>query len=208
MAPSFAQSERAALCDLFEEVGPEAPTLCQGWRTADLAAHLVLRERRPDAAGGILLGPLRGYTDRVQRSIRDAQPWPALVALVRSGPPRMLRPIDEPVNTVEYVVHHEDVRRAQPQWSPRTLEPALEALLWRRVRGLALLARRRLPGGVTLVAPGHGSVTARAGDPMVTLTGPPSELLLFMTGRQQAAVVQAAGPSDAVRRVQEARLGL
>ena len=207
--PSFAQSERAALCDLLLEVGPEAPTLCQGWQAADLAAHLVLRERRPDAAAGILGGPLRRYTERTQRSIRDGRSWPELVGLVRSGPPALLRPIDEPVNTVEYFVHHEDVRRAAPDPAPpRPLDPALEAVLWRRLRGLAILARRRVPVGLTLSAPGYGSLTVRAGTPMVTLRGAPGELLLFMTGRQQAAVVEPDGPADAVRRVQEARLGL
>lgn len=209
MAATFAQSERAALCDLFLEVGPDAPTLCQGWQTADLAAHLVLRERRPDAAAGILGGPLRGYTARTQRSIRDAHPWPELVATVRAGPPRLLRVVDAPVNTIEYFVHHEDVRRAQPDApAPRTLDPALESVLWRRLRGLAFLARRRVPGGLVITAPGRGSLTVQTGEPGVTLTAPPGELLLFMTGRQQAAAVEADGPADAVRRLQEARLGL
>src|SRR5882762_622635 len=36
--------ERRELCDLFLELGPDAPTLCEGWTTLDLAAHLVLRE--------------------------------------------------------------------------------------------------------------------------------------------------------------------
>lgn len=207
-ASSFAQAERGALCDLLLTVGPDAPTLCQGWTTADLAAHLVLRERRPDAGAGILLRPLRAYTERTQRSIRDGHPWPELVELVRAGPPALLRAIDEPVNTVEYFVHHEDVRRAQPGVGPRSLDPALEAVLWRRVRGLVLLARRRVPVGVVLVSPGFGTLTVRSGAPVVTLTGAPGEILLFMTGRQQAAVVETDGPSDAVRRVQEARLGL
>jgi uncharacterized protein (TIGR03083 family) len=48
-APTLARAERAALCDLFDEVGPDAPTLCAGWTTRDLAAHLVIRERRADA---------------------------------------------------------------------------------------------------------------------------------------------------------------
>ncbi len=208
MATSFAQSERAKLCDLFTEAGPDARTLCQGWQTADLAAHLVIRERRPDAAGGILLAPLRAYTERTQRSVRDGSSWPELVGLVRSGPPALLRPLDEPVNTVEYFVHHEDVRRAQPGAVPRMLDPALEAVLWKRVRGLTLLARWRVSGGLELVAPGFGSVTVRRGQPQVTLTAPPGELLLFMTGRQQAAKVESTGPADAVRRIQEARLGL
>ena len=50
--------ERYALCDTFEAVGPDAPTLCTPWRTRDLAAHLVIREGRPDAAVGLLVPPL------------------------------------------------------------------------------------------------------------------------------------------------------
>src|SRR5262249_60545235 len=53
----------AALCDTLERVGPAAPTLCEGWTTADLAAHLVVRERKPLAGPGIVLGgPFASYT--------------------------------------------------------------------------------------------------------------------------------------------------
>ncbi|MGH8989581.1 MAG: TIGR03085 family metal-binding protein, partial [Acidimicrobiales bacterium] len=109
---AYAQSERRELCELLDEVGPDAPTLCEGWNAQDLAAHLVLRERRPDAAVGILVRRLRPYTDRVQRELRD-RPWPSLVDKVRSGPPALLRPVDELVNVVELFVHHEDLRRAR-----------------------------------------------------------------------------------------------
>ena len=50
---SYSREERLALCALLDETGPDAPTLCEGWTTGDLAAHLVLRERRPDAAAGV-----------------------------------------------------------------------------------------------------------------------------------------------------------
>ncbi len=42
-----AQVERAQLCDLFERVGPQAPTLSGDWDTHHLAAHLVVREGTP-----------------------------------------------------------------------------------------------------------------------------------------------------------------
>ena len=45
--------ERRRFADALLEVGPDAPTLCDGWSTRDLAAHVVLRDRRPDAAGGL-----------------------------------------------------------------------------------------------------------------------------------------------------------
>jgi uncharacterized protein (TIGR03085 family) len=204
---SFAQAERGALCDLMLEVGPEAPTLCAGWQVRDLAAHLVVRERRPDAAPGIVLRPLRGHTDRVQRQVRDARPFSALVALVRSGPPAILRPLDDPVNTVEYFVHHEDVRRAAGG-EPRPLPERVEAELWRRVRGLSLLMRRKAPAGLELLAPGYGRATVRRGDPSVLVTGPPGELLLFMVGRQASAEVEVSGPPGAVEQVRKASFGL
>ena len=34
---NYAQIERQELCDLFESVGPDHPTLCEGWTAADLA---------------------------------------------------------------------------------------------------------------------------------------------------------------------------
>ncbi len=207
-----AQLERQALCDLFTEVGPEAPTLCEGWRTADLAAHLVLRERRPDAAGGILIRALAGRTDRVQRRIRDTTPWPELVALVRGGPPALLRPFDELMNTVEYFLHHEDVARAGVEQGggaePRVLEPALEQALWGRLRSMSRLMLRRAPAGLVLEAPGYGRHVARRGSPEVTASGAPGELLLWASGRKQAARVTLQGPAEAVAAVEQAPFGL
>jgi uncharacterized protein (TIGR03085 family) len=203
---AYAQWERRALCDLMLEVGPDAPTLCEGWSVRDLAGHLVLRERRPDAAVGILVKPLRSYTDRVQHRLSDRS-WPTVVEDVRSGPPALLRAVDEQVNVVEMFVHHEDVRRAQPDALPRTLDPGEERTLWARLVPMARLVRRRLPVGVTLEAPGFGRVKARRGEPHVTVTGPPGELVLFATGRRRAARVDVSGPPDAVSRLEAARLG-
>ena len=44
---THAKRERLLLADLLETAGPDAPTLCEGWTTRDLAAHVVVRERRP-----------------------------------------------------------------------------------------------------------------------------------------------------------------
>ena len=205
-----ARSERRALADLLLEVGPEAPTLCEGWSASDLAAHLVVRERRPDAAAGILVKPLSGYTERVQNQVKHGRSWTELVATVRSGPPLPLRigPVDETVNTVEYFVHLEDVRRARPQWEPRVLDPDLERALWSRLKLMARSLMRRSPVGVELAAPGFGTLRAKAGEPHVRLTGAPGELLLFAFGRQGAARVEASGDPDLVAGLRDARLGL
>ncbi len=204
----YARSERRALADLFVEVGPDAPTLCEGWSTSDLAAHLVIRERRPDAAAGILIKPLAGYTARVQNQVKQGRTWTQLVESVRSGPPAPLRVVDEAMNTVEYFVHLEDVRRARPGWEPRALDAGLEQALWSRLKLMARSLMRRAPVGVTLTAPGFGTVVGKAQQPQVTLTGAPGELLLFAFGRQGSTRVDASGDPDLVARLRHAQLGL
>lgn len=116
---SFARAERLALADTLLAAGPDAPTLCDGWATRDLAAHLVLRERRPDAAAGILITAVQRHTKQVQDRLA-AGDYAALVGKVRR-PALWVRPAfaDEAVNITEFLVHHEDVRRAAPGWTPR-----------------------------------------------------------------------------------------
>ncbi|MFD0204105.1 MULTISPECIES: TIGR03085 family metal-binding protein [Saccharothrix] len=196
-----ARDERRLLTELFAEVGPDAPTLCDPWRTRDLAAHLVLRERRPDAAAGILVKPLAGHTQRVQDAYA-AKPWDELVGLVRVGPPRFspYALADELVNAVEYFVHHEDVRRAREDWEPRSPDPVRDAVLWRRLAPTARLMYRKSPVGVVLRRPDGEAVVARRGANPVVLTGQVSELLVHVFGRA-AARVEYDGEAEAVRLV-------
>jgi uncharacterized protein (TIGR03085 family) len=201
----FAPIERDALAELMAELGPDAPTLCEGWTTRDLAAHLVVRGTRLDAAAGIFIPRLASHTKRVQDRVA-AQDWPALLDKVRRAPWWGLA--DEAANRVEYFIHHEDVRRAQPGWQPRALEPAQVAGLWSRVRVQARLVLRRTPASVTVTAPGHGSVTAGKGGPAVDLVGPPPELLMFLTGRQRHARVELAGPEAITDRMRGSRYGI
>jgi uncharacterized protein (TIGR03085 family) len=205
---SYARDERLALCALLDEVGADQPTLCEGWQTVDLAAHLVLRERRPDAGIGIIGGPLARYTSHVQSAIAARTPFAALVERIRTGPPRLspygLPGADERINAIELFVHHEDVRRAQPGWQPRDVSAGMSELLWRRL-GLAKLLLRKAPVGVELIRedapPGSSRVriTARARTPVVTVTGTPAELTMWVMGRTGAALVHldGAGPDVA-----------
>ena len=216
---SYARDERTALCALFDETGPQAPTLCEGWQTRHLAAHLVLRERRPDAAAGILGGPLAGHTRRVTETLATRTPFPDLVAQIRNGPPALsffrIHGVDERANLVEYFVHHEDVRRAADGWEPRRVKDGLADALWQRLR-MSRILFRRAPVGVELVrddlaaGPGQQPVrmTAKAKTPVVTLTGHPAELLMWALGRAKAAQVRLDGSADAVHRLSEARIGL
>jgi uncharacterized protein (TIGR03085 family) len=202
----YASIERAAIADLMAELGPDAPTLCEGWTTRDLAAHLVTRATRADAAAGIAIRPLAGHTKRVQDRIAT-RAWPTLLADVRKRP-RWALFLDEPLNRTEYFIHHEDVRRAQPGWQPRELGPGFAAALWSGVRTQARLALRRTPATVIITSSGHGSIEAGRGGPLVDLVGPPGELLLFLSGRQEHASVELAGPADITNRMWTARFGV
>jgi uncharacterized protein (TIGR03085 family) len=204
---TYAQEERAALAALLEETGPDGPTLCEGWQTKDLAAHLVLRERRPDAAAGVMGGPLAGYTARVQRQYLGRYSYPELVGLFRSGPPALslfaIPGADEAANAVEYFVHHEDVRRAGEEWTERPLDDGLSEMLWKRLKGARLLLRSA-PTGVVLAREGNGKldlIVAKNAAPSVTVTGSPAELTLWSMGRTRAAHVTLDGPEDAVAKL-------
>ncbi|ASW55996.1 TIGR03085 family metal-binding protein [Plantactinospora sp. KBS50] len=206
----FARSERQELADLLLAVGPDAATLDEGWTTRDLAAHLVLRERRPDAAAGILLPPVRRHTDRVQARLA-AIPYQRLVELVRQPPwwsPVSNPLVHEQANLMEFFVHHEDVRRAGTGWQPRNLPAAQQAALWRRLPALARLALRRFPATVLVQAPEHGETSAGGTGDQLRLVGAPGELILFLFGRQRAARVQLDGPAALVERLRTARLGV
>lgn len=205
----YARTERQALADLMLARGPDAPTLNEGWSVRDLAAHLVVRERRPDAAGGILLPPLRGYAERVRLRLA-AQPWPELVGQVRRPPvwSPVSNPLtDELVNTMEFFIHHEDVRRATADWQPRELPAGLDAALWKRVAPLGRLALRRFPANLLAQAPGHGEFRAGRGGEPLRLVGVPGELVLFLSGRQRASRVQLDGPAALADRLRTAGLG-
>jgi len=216
---SYSREERLALCALLDKTGPDAPTLCEGWTTGDLAAHLVLREHRPDAAAGVTGGPLAGYTARVQQRIRAQRPFPELVRMIRSGPPRLsvmaLPGVDEFANAVEFFVHHEDVRRATPGWEPRDLSSGESDMLWHRLR-MARFMLRKAPVGVELarddaVLAGDGTgtapayrITARNATPAVTVVGSPAELTMWVMGRRAAARVRLDGTQPAVTKLAEA----
>ena len=209
---SYSREERLALCALLDKTGPDAPTLCEGWTTGDLAAHLVLREHRPDAAGGVIGGPLAGYTARVQQRIRARTPFRDLVRSIRSGPPRLsvmaLPGMDERANSVEFFVHHQDVRRAAAAWEPRELGNGESDMLWQRLR-MARFMLRKAPVGVELArddieeAPAY-RITARNATPAVTVVGSPAELTMWVMGRRTAARVRMDGTQAAVTKLAEA----
>ena len=199
-------AERAAMCDTFEKFGPDAPTLCEGWLTLDLAAHLIAREARSDAAIGLVFSPLAGHLRNVQAKYK-AMGYDHLLGMLRTGPPWMHRtgPLVT-ANVNEMFIHHEDVRRPAGE-APRTLDPETEALLWRML-GFGV-GRRALRGAaLTLRTPdGREKTITKEGSPVV-MTGEPGELCLFMSGRKNAAIVTHDGTDEAVGIVLAAKFGV
>ncbi|MFI6155572.1 TIGR03085 family metal-binding protein [Kitasatospora sp. NPDC051170] len=203
---NHALAERHRLTELLAAAGPDAPTLCAGWTTRDLAAHLVMRERRFDAAAGIRVGALAGWTRRVQDAYAE-RPYEELLRLFRSGPPVYslfaLPGADEAANTVEYFVHAEDVQRAAATWDPTAaapVPPGRTEALWRRLPLLARFeAAHRTPVRLHLHHPdGRTVTTGPTGTPAVHLTGAPGELILYLYGRGPRTTLTIDGPPDAL----------
>jgi uncharacterized protein (TIGR03085 family) len=194
----LAVRERAALADLLADLGPDAPTCCAGWSTGHLAAHLVVRDRRPDAGPGYALESLpigrrlHAHSARLEERMRTTTPYPEVVAQVRAGAP-VWTPMGLPgvgnlVNGGEYAIHHEDVRRAQPEWAPRELSQGDRDLLWRT----ATLFARRVRGGVVLRRTDVPGAEKRIGKGGTPVAGEPMELLLWTSGRRDVARVEAS----------------
>lgn len=206
-----ARIERDQISDLFSAYGPDAPTLCEGWTTRDLAAHLVVRERRPDAAAGILISRLSGYGDRIRTRTANGD-WTTLVDTVRRGPSRVsplrLPLLDRLANTVEFFVHVEDVRRAQPDYQPRTLDPAVRQQLLTMMKRGARLLTRSAPCGLILHPTGESAITAKKGSPAVTISGDIAEIVLFLYGRGEHAHVELTGPEDLVAAIRATKFGV
>jgi len=112
--------------------------------------------------------------------------------------------VDEKANTVEFFVHHEDVRRAAPGWEPRDIAPGLSGALWDRLKG-ARLFLRKAPVGVELARDAGGEpyrVTLKNATPAVTVIGTPAELTMWALGRTSAANVRFDGAEEAVAKLQ------
>ncbi len=194
-----ASDERQQLCDLFDRLGPEAPTLCEGWWTRDLAVHLVMREQRPDALAGRFVKPLASRGERVDKELREL-PWSDLVQRVRQGAPKWnplgIGAVDETVNSAEFYVHHEDVRRAEASWVARPSDPAREEALWKALGKAAKVFYGRSPVGVVLRRPDGTEIAAKRGPRTVRILGEPSELILHAFGRREAKVSFEGNEAD------------
>lgn len=203
-APSLARTEREALADLLLKVGPDAPTLCDGWTTKDLATHLVVREHRPDAAAGMFIKPLAKHLEQVSDKV-EARPYADLVQEYRQGPPKWspMRPLDSVANLTENLVHHEDVRRASGDTTPRDLPAETQDQVWSMLGKTAKMFLRKAEATVVLErndVPDAEPITCGGKDGRVTIAGAPVEILLWLFGRGGAAHVTTEGPVDRATR--------
>lgn len=199
-AKSLVTSERSSLADDFISFGPDAPTILE-WDAQGLLEHLLLRERKPYLLAGsaVPVPAISEWSDKERANLR-AEDWARQVERFRSGPGRLspVRGLDRLMNTAEYFVHHEDLRRARPRWEPRQLGDAAERELWGMLKPMARFLVRT-PVDVTLVSP-LGGLRIRAKDPQgsVRVHGPASELLLWAFGRDRVAKVDVEGEPEAI----------
>lgn len=195
---SHAQTERALLCDALLAVGPSAPTLCEGWTAHDLAAHVWLRENEFINSLGFFAPKFEARTEARVAELEEQLQYGELVDLVRHGPPRFslfaLPGADEAANGVELLIHGMDVRRPNGIAEPDR-GPDFDAWVWKRLNGIASMMLRKPPVAVVLQWAGHPDKTVRVGqgDRIVTVVGAPIELLLYASGRREAADVELIG---------------
>ena len=208
---SIAAHERALLCALAQQLGPDAPTLCGDWTVRDLVVHLLIREGHP-AAAGILVPPFRGLLDRATAKAEDEE-FPSLVKRLRHGPP-VWSPFSLPklgsfANRMEFYIHHEDLRRAQPAWEPRALPGRTEDGLWAALRLIGRLPTMGAPTGVAVERSDTGDrATLKKGSRQVVVRGLPSEVALYVYGRTDQARVELVGDEADVAALADGALGL
>ena len=197
-------AEKQALVATLRTADPDADTLCEGWTTARLLAHLVQREQGPVAMIGDALahkpaGQEPGLTRLVEQAGSE-QGYQDLVSAFVDGPPRW-SPMSwaaEQINLVEYVVHHEDIRRGGSEPAePREIPAGQADAIWKQLPLLARMSVRKAPVGVRLSRPDGRSRTVKQG-PGVTLTGEPVELVLWASGRRESAYVEVTGPIEMI----------
>jgi uncharacterized protein (TIGR03085 family) len=207
--------EREALIATLRSSDPDGPTLDEGWTVRHLLAHLVQREQDPV---GSLKDVVRrrppGEEPELGRLVDGARTpagYAALVDRFLAGPPRWspFRWAAERMNLLEYVVHHEDVRRGTlGDVAPRSLPDGALDALWAQLPLIGRLQYRSAPVGVTLEWPGHQVQVVKRAEPGVVLRGQPVELALYLMGRREAAEVGIFGDPAAVARFEDWIAGL
>jgi uncharacterized protein (TIGR03085 family) len=206
----LARRERHELCDLALVLGEDAPTLSGDWTAKELVTHLLLREHSLLGAPGLVIRPLSRLTDLEMARIGKKDFTVLVERLRRHGlTPYAIPAVDRAVNTLEYFVHHEDLRRAQPGWTPRELDRADESTLWSAIRvfGRGLVRPAGVPVRIRRTDT-DAEATLRGGSDPAVLAGMPSEIVMFLYGRDQHRELGFTGPDAHIDRLRTAGLGL
>ncbi|MDO4411937.1 TIGR03085 family metal-binding protein [Cutibacterium sp.] len=200
---SIARDERAGLAADLSRLGPDAPTLCEGWTARDLLTHMLLRENDPLAIPGMAVSIFDVVTHARAEKMEASGSFEDLVARFAHGPGRFsvfrIPGLDAAANSLEYFIHHEDLLRAQPGWQPRHLGQRVELRLAEIIRKYGRALTRRSPVGVRVEMTGLADpVTLHPGNRIVTIVGKPSEILLLLTGRLSVAQVDVLGEPQTI----------
>ncbi|GAB3941292.1 TIGR03085 family metal-binding protein [Corynebacterium tapiri] len=204
---SFAASERRQLAQLLHAKGPDAPTLCEGWTTRDLAAHLFVREHNLPAAAGMFVSPLENKLEAAMDEAR-ARDYDALIDAWAAGAPKWnpMKYADSKVNAAENFIHHEDVRRGGGEIKPREFSQVVNDQLINVLKRFSKVLLRGSDKPVVLTPRGAKPIiingkpgVAELGDDVIRVTGEPGELVLWMYGRD-AAEVEVQGDPSALKR--------
>lgn len=202
----YVNPSREVLAETLLAAGPHSPTLCEGWSTKELAAHLYLREHQPAVGVGLVIKPLARISDRAIRALAGTadtvEGFRELVGRFAAGPPRLspmrFASIDRSANLTEYFVHTEDIRRAGSRWAPRALDEEYANALWDELVKRAALLYRGVDLGIVLVRPHGPRHVAKRSAVSVAIVGEPGELLMHAHGRTKHALVTFEGQPDAV----------
>jgi uncharacterized protein (TIGR03085 family) len=211
----FVEPSREVLAETLLAAGPGAATLCEGWRTQELAAHLYLREHSPKVGLGLVIKPWNKVSEKATARLAAESSTPEafaqLVKKFRAGPPRLcplsLRAVDHSANRIDFFVHTEDIRRATDRWAPRALDADYSDALWAELVKRAAILYRSVDLGIVLVNPAGLRHVAKRAPVSVAILGEPGELLMHANGRTGQALVTFEGQPDAVALLQTAVVG-
>lgn len=203
---TFSRSERKGLAQSLLDKGPEAPTLCEGWTTRDLAEHLRDREESPLSKLRSLVpiggGDEQPETGSYEDLVRD---WAA-------GPSGLnpWRVLDRVANGVEHFVHHEDVRRgALAPGDPvdeRELPEEHQRYLYRTLKlmaGRVVKADRPVilaPEGFERIIINEKPGVSADGEAVVRISGGVGEFVLWAFGRD-VVNLEVTGDDSSVKRL-------
>ena len=207
---SLAKRERYAISQTLRNLGPDAPTLCEGWTSFDLLVHLISRENRPDAALGLIIPAFSQYSKKVADELKS-RGFENLIQEFEDGPkqfsPFAIPGVDNLANSFEFLVHHEDLLRAQQNYVARVFGDLDKKLLWKRFTQTGKVFLRKAKVGI-IAKSDQGVFTINSGNSCVTMEGEVVDLILYSFGRKSAANIKFEGNEESIMILKETKFGL